>query len=93
MVVGLLGNKSSYSNRLILVFQSLRMMYDYKLNLAVRTSGLVHGSSQNIKVYVVSKGYIGGILMTFMRKYKKIIGSIIAVVLVVAMLVPMFLQF
>ena len=37
MVVGLPGNKSSYSNRLTLVFQSLRMMYDYKLNLVVRT--------------------------------------------------------
>ena len=37
MVVGLPGNKSPYSNRLTLVFQSLRMMYDYKLNLVVRT--------------------------------------------------------
>ena len=37
MVVGLLGNKSLYSNRFTLVFQSLRMMYDYKLNLVVRT--------------------------------------------------------
>lgn len=37
MVVGLLGNKSPYSNRFTLVFQSLRMMYDYKLNLVVRT--------------------------------------------------------
>ena len=37
MVVGLPGNKSFYSNRLILVFQSLSMMYDYKLNLVVRT--------------------------------------------------------
>jgi len=37
VVVGLLGNKSPYSNRFTLVFQSLKMMYDYKLNLVVRT--------------------------------------------------------
>ena len=37
MVSGLHGNKSPYSDRLIPVFQSLKMMYDYRLNLAVRT--------------------------------------------------------
>ena len=37
MVAGLHGNKSSYSDRLTPLFQSLKMMYDYWLNLAVRT--------------------------------------------------------
>ena len=46
MVVGLLGNRSSYLNRFTLIFQSLKMMYDYKLNLTVRTPRLARGSSQ-----------------------------------------------
>ncbi len=32
-----LSHKSPYSNRFTLVSQSLKMMYDYKLNLVVRT--------------------------------------------------------
>ena len=37
VVVGLLGNKSPDSNRPIPVFQSLRMVYDYRLHLVIRT--------------------------------------------------------
>ena len=54
MVAGLLGNRSSYLNRFTLVFQSLKMMYDYKLNLTVRTPQ-ARGSSQNIETKKFSK--------------------------------------
>lgn len=53
MVVGLPGNKSPYSNRLTLVFQSLRMMYDYKLNLVVRTPRACPWESSDDEKHIV----------------------------------------
>ena len=53
VVVGLPGNKSPYSNRLTLVFQSLRMMYDYKLNLVVRTPRACPWESSAVRIWNV----------------------------------------
>lgn len=79
MVVGLPGNKSPYSNRLTLVFQSLRMMYDYKLNLVVRTPRACPWESSvlTLVLEIVAIAVVSVFGMTFIAKsYDKIIAYV-----------------
>ncbi len=55
MVVGLLGNKSPYSNRFTLAFQSLKMMYDYNDGRGIVFATVTPISNSMVEMYTMQR--------------------------------------